>query len=405
MPRPKAVGGPSRSGGSPVPDDHARPDPPRCLADLSPPELRALIAEAGERPFRARQLAEWLFVKNVRSYEEMTNLPARLRAKLADQVPCRSLSVADRAASGDGRTEKWLLATSDGHGVETVFIRAGPGDDGDDGDGGGRRTVCVSCSLGCPLACTFCASAEGPFIRHLSPGEIVEQVLVAREETGEDVTNVVFMGMGEPLLNLPSVLAAARALNRPSRPDDARAIGGVGLGARRVTISTAGVIPGIDRLAGEPEDFRLAVSLHAPTQKLRRAIVPSAATWPLGALMDSLRRYARAKRREVTIEYCLLAGINDSRGQAAELAELLAGLPCKINLIPRNATGSGDSGGAGPRPDPGRSRAFQGVLEQAGFRVTLRAEKGGDIAAACGQLRLRHLGGPSGPAAPGAGQG
>ncbi|MFH0910384.1 MAG: 23S rRNA (adenine(2503)-C(2))-methyltransferase RlmN [Planctomycetota bacterium] len=337
-------------------------------------EITSLLGELGEKPFRAKQVCDWVYAKRAASFDEMRNLPKALRKALDERSALRTLSVADHAASADGKTEKWLLATPENHGVEVVLIREGA-----------RRTACVSSSLGCPLGCAFCASGFGPFLRHLSAGEMVEEAAAIEAASGERVTNVVFMGSGEPFLNYDAVLAAARRMN--ASPD------GLAIGARHITVSTVGVLTGIERFAAEPEEFRLAVSLHAPSQAVRERLVPSARQWPFDRILAALRRYTRSTRREVTIEYILIQGLNASVEDAERLAGRLRGLPCKVNCIPVNPAPEGEW----LPPSLRRCRAFTDRLSECGVRATLRAEKGRDILAACGQLRAYHLAG-KGPA-------
>ena len=334
----------------------------RHLLDLTPDQFAGIAAELGEPGYRAKQLADWVLAKRVATWDEMKNLPKAFRDKLAERFFLRSMAPVRSQKSDNGLTEKWLLRTQDGHGVECVLIREAE-----------RRTACVSCSIGCPMGCVFCASA-GPLSRHLTTGEIVEEVAHIEAATGERVTNVVFMGTGEPFLNYDAVLAAARMFNHPDV---------FGIGARHITISTVGVVTGIERFIAEPEDFRLALSLHAPGQRTRQRIIPSANKWPIQRIFDVLRRYTRQTRREVTIEYTLIDGVNSGPDDASALAAALDGIPCKVNCIPLN-------------PVPGRSFAppsdrqcheFAGILSSKGLRATLRLEKGRDIAAACGQLR------------------
>lgn len=342
---------------------------PAHLLAMTPPDLEALLADLGQPRFRLGQIRDWVFVKRVAAFDEMRNVPKTLRAALAERAVLRALDPVEHRTSRDGLTEKWLLRTADGHGVETVLIRDRDSD---------RRTVCVSSAVGCPLGCRFCASAEGPFVRDLTAGEMIEQVARIGDLAGETATNVVFMGTGEPFLNYDAVLHAARRL---------QAADGFGVGARHITVSTVGVIPGIERFAAEPEDFRLAVSLHAPTQAARVKIIPAARKWPLGRLLGAVRRFARERRREVTFEYILIEGFNAHPNDADQLAESLRDIPCKVNCIPYNPVPGGDW----RPPERKACRAFVGRLEGHGLRATLRTEKGADIQAACGQLRARRL--------------
>jgi 23S rRNA (adenine2503-C2)-methyltransferase len=333
-------------------------------------EIEAFLAELTQPRFRTDQVMNWVFAKRKTAFAEMRNLPKELRARLAERAAVRTLEPREHLAAPDGLTEKWLWQTADGHGVESVLIRDRDGE---------RRTACISSALGCELRCRFCASAAGTCIRHLSAGEMVEQVARIEDRTGDPLTNVVFMGTGEPFLNYDEVLRAARRLN---------AADGFGIGARHITVSTVGVIPGIERFSGEPEDFRLALSLHAPTQKAREKIIPAARRWPLGRLLNALRRYTRETRREVTVEYVLIDGFNAHVNDAARLVEQLAGIPCKVNCIPFNPVPGCDW----QPPEMAACRSFVAAVERGGVRATLRTEKGREIRAACGQLRARrHL--------------
>jgi 23S rRNA (adenine2503-C2)-methyltransferase len=337
------------------------------LLGMTSDEISNVLGKLKQPKFRAKQVCDWIFAKRVSSFDDMRNVPKDLRNSLAENFMVRSMTEADHQVSANGMTEKWLLKTSDGHGVECVLIM-------DDE----RRTACVSCSLGCPLSCTFCASAKGPFIRNLAAGEIVEQVVFIENKIEGRISNVVFMGTGEPFLNYDEVMLAARRMNAED---------GLGIGARHITISTAGVINGIERFGGEPEDFRLALSLHAPTQAARQKVIPSSKKWPLPRVISAIRRYTREKRREVTFEYILIKGFNAHPNDAESLCELLNGIPCKINLIPYNPAG----GGEWEAPDRSVCREFASILKQNGIRATVRAEKGSDINAACGQLRAYKM--------------
>jgi 23S rRNA (adenine2503-C2)-methyltransferase len=352
---------------------------PRLL-DLTKDALEEWLLKSGEKKFRAKQVWEWLHVKRASTFDEMSNVSKELRAKLADSFDLRTLGVEDTRVSADGLTEKWLYsALLDGGEksfFETVLIREKREK---------RRTVCVSSQIGCAMACCFCASGYGGFDRNLETGEILEQVYRADDacrEAGETrgLTNIVFMGMGEPLLNYDAVLAAAKLLASED---------GFNLGGRHLTISTVGVPSGILRLAGEGVNFRLALSLHAPDQETREKIIPAAKNWKLSEVMSAVREFAYSASRDVTMEYCLIHNVNDGKEHARKLVGLLEGLPCKVNLIPLNPVDHYD----GCPPPPDRVRAFQEVLEKAGLDAPLRAEKGQDIDAACGQLRARKRAG------------
>jgi 23S rRNA (adenine2503-C2)-methyltransferase len=316
-----------------------------------------LLAEtlAGEPAYRARQVWEWT-ARGASSYTEMTNLPAALRTALAERVPFSSLDVMHEARSRDG-TLKVLFHTADGHPVEAVLMRYRDG----------RRTVCISSQSGCPLTCTFCATGQMRFHRNLTAGEILDQALHFRRL--EPIDHAVFMGMGEPMLNLDAVIEAAGRL-----PD-------LGVTHRRTTISTVGWLPGLARFVDEVEQpIRLALSLHAPTDALRSELMSVNDRFPLEEVLAECRRYATSRGRKVFVEYVMLAGVNDAREHAEALAELLDPRLFKVNLIPYNPTGMYE----------GSSRAaiaqFKAVLDHARLPATVRLTRGRDIAAACGQL-------------------
>ena len=317
--------------------------------------LETALGERAEPAYRARQVWEWA-ARGVKGYEEMTNVPAALRQALADKVPFSSLALRDEARSSDG-TVKALFATSDGHPVEAVLMRYRDG----------RRSVCVSSQSGCPLTCTFCATGQMRFGRNLKPWEILDQVLHFRRL--EPVDHVVFMGMGEPLLNLDHVLAAARRL-----PD-------AGVTHRRTTVSTVGWLPALRRFVDEVEEpIRLALSLHAADGALRSQLMPVNDRYPLADVLAECRRYFELRHRKVFVEYVMLGGVNDSPAHARELAAVLDRDVFKVNLIPYNPTGMYE----------GSSRetiaAFKHVLDRARVPSTVRLTRGRDIAAACGQL-------------------
>ena len=320
------------------------------------------IAEAGEPPYRSRQVWEWL-ARGAREYGEMTNLPEELRERLTERVPLSALRLDQEAKSDDG-TVKALFATADERPVEAVLMRFRDG----------RRSVCLSSQSGCPLTCRFCATGQMSFGRNLSASEILDQALHFRR--AEAVDHCVFMGMGEPMMNLDAVLEACERL-----PD-------IGVTHRRTTISTVGWVPGIDRLTESEMPIRLAFSLHAPDDALRSELMPVNDRYPLAEVLDACRRHYDRRRRRVFIEYVMLAGVNDRVEQADQLADLLVGDAFKVNLIPFNPTGSGFEGST-----PKAIEAFRSTLAGRGLPVTVRLTRGRDIDAACGQLaagRLRH---------------
>jgi 23S rRNA (adenine2503-C2)-methyltransferase len=308
-----------------------------------------------EPSYRTRQVWEWA-ARGASSYGEMTNLPTSLRARLEDEVPFSTLELVQEATSTDG-TVKALFHTSEGHPVEAVLMRYRDG----------RRSVCVSSQSGCPLTCTFCATGQMRFRRNLSEWEILDQALHFRRL--ERIDHVVFMGMGEPMLNVDAVVAAARRL-----PD-------LGVTHRRTTISTVGWLPGLRRFVDEVEEpIRLAISLHAPADALRSELMPVNDRFPLEDVLGECRRYVELRRRKVFVEYVMLDGVNDTPEHARELAELLGDSVFKVNLIPYNPTGMYDGSSRE------RIAAFKAVLDAARLPSTVRLTRGRDIAAACGQL-------------------
>ena len=337
------------------------------LKNHSREALRALFKERGWPAYRADQLATWLYKNDVDDLDQMTNLPSTIRSDLAGEFDLRSLEVVETQLSTDG-TRKLLLGAADGARIEAVLIPEER-----------RNTLCVSTQVGCPLACSFCATGALGFTRNLTTAEIVDQVLQATRlmDPGTSLTNLVFMGMGEPLLNLPAVSEAIRILTDPQA---------FALAPRRVTVSTSGVLPQIGPLL-EVAPIHLAVSLHATTDEVRDVLVPLNKRFPIADLLETLREEPRInRRRPVFFEYTLMEGVNDSAEDARRLPGLLDGIPSKVNVIPMN-----------PHPDaPYRAPArevvdrFTAILHNAGVRVTLRRDRGRDIDAACGQLANRR---------------
>ena len=329
---------------------------------MDPKLLDAVLAEQGEPSFRAGQVWSWA-ARGATSYEQMTNLPRALREALAERVPLSSLTLEREALATDG-TEKALFSTHDGRPIESVLMRYRDG----------RRSLCLSSQSGCPLTCTFCATGTMKFGRNLTPSEILDQALHFRRSTGEPLTNAVFMGMGEPLLNLDSVLGACERL-----PD-------LGIHPSSTTISTVGWIPGIDRLAEhEGPTVRLALSLHAPDDALRSALMPVNDRYPLADVLEACWRWHERRRRKVFVEYLMLAGVNDRYEQALALARLLTpSNTFKVNLIPYNPTDSELEGSSREA-----IAAFRAALEERGVPATVRLTRGRDIDAACGQLAAR----------------
>jgi 23S rRNA (adenine2503-C2)-methyltransferase len=330
--------------------------------------VNAILSEWGEPAYRGRQVYEAATRELVDGYDGITALPAALRRRLAEAEPLRQLDLLEQQLSDDG-TVKLRFATRDGFPVEAVAMKHR-----------NRRTVCISSQSGCPLACTFCATGAMGLGRNLSSGEISEQVLVLAailRAGGERVSNVVLMGMGEPFLNYDAVLDACRTIHDPR---------GFNLGARQIAISTAGWIPGIERLAAEPLQIRLALSLHAPDDALRTELMPITRRFPLNRLIASCREYRSLTGRRVFVEYLLLDGVNDSIEQAGRLASLLGSDGFHVNLIAYNPTGSDYR--ASP---PSRVAAFAAVLEKRRISNSYRRSHGQDIDAACGQLAVKGV--------------
>ncbi|MBI4574637.1 MAG: 23S rRNA (adenine(2503)-C(2))-methyltransferase RlmN [Planctomycetes bacterium] len=341
----------------------------RSVAGFSQAELESLFVELGEAPYRARQVQGWVFRRRAGTCTSMTDLPNTLRSRLEEACPVHSSRVAEQRRSEDGSVAL-VVELADGEAVECVLIPEGR-----------RRTVCVSTQVGCAMGCVFCASGLAGIRRDLEAGEVVEQFLHATRllPAEEAITHVVLMGMGEPLANYREVVKALRVLNAPW---------GGALGARRLTLSTVGVSPSsIDRLAGEGIPIRLAISLHAADDELRRRIIPTASRVSVADLVAAARRYREATGRDVTFEYTLIRGVNDDPRLAHQLAELLEGLSCNVNVIPLNPVAEI---GLEP-PAPGEVEAFMDVLRRAGVVVRHRRKRGGDVEAACGQLRLGRL--------------
>ncbi len=357
------------------------------LLSLTLPQLQQWFVERGEPPFRAKQLFSWLYQRLVTDFSAMTNLPQSLRSQLAQEASIGPMVVRSEQHSKDDRTRKILLELDDGKLIESVLMLYPP-----IGESSVRATVCVSTQAGCAFGCTFCATGQMGFDRHLTAGEIVAQVLFFARELRDapwsakglpgsapidHITNIVLMGMGEPLHNYDNVLQALRILNN---------LDGFNLGARHMTVSTVGLVPAIRKLSQEPLQVNLAISLHAPTDELRSQTMPINKKYPLEELLAACKDYIAATGRQVTFEYVLLAGVNDTAAHAHLLSELLVPLKqfAHVNCIPVNATS------ADYKSPSGESiRAFRNILFEHGVSNSVRAERGDDIAAACGQLRTR----------------
>ena len=357
------------------------------LLTLTLPELQQWLKDRGEATFRAKQIYHWLYKQLVNDFSAMTNLSLALRNRLEAEASIGPMIIRSELHSKDDRTRKILLELADGKLVESVLMLYPP-----HGESNARATVCVSSQAGCAFGCTFCATGQMGFDRHLSAGEIVEQVLYfARELRNapwtaiglpgstpiEHITNIVLMGMGEPLHNYTNVLQALHILNSPD---------GFNLGARHMTVSTVGLAPAIRKLSQEPLQINLAISLHAPTDELRSQTMPINRKYPLNELFAAIQEYIAVTKRQVTFEYVLLSGINDTPVHAQQLADLLAPLQqfAHVNCIPVNVTSANYK-----TPGPDAIRTFRDLLFARGISNSVRAERGDDIAAACGQLRTR----------------
>ncbi len=326
-------------------------------------EAEAFSVAQGWPRFRGEQIWRWVHDKAARSFDDMTNLGRETRARLAETATIGGLEIAEVQTSHDG-TRKLRLVTHDGQSIESVLIP--------DGD---KTTQCISSQVGCAVDCQFCATAKMGLTRNLDAGEIVDQLLAIEAESGEKIDNIVFMGMGEPLANLTNLLRAIRIINAPW---------GLEIGARHITISTSGLAPQIRKLAQEPTQFRLAISLHGATDEVRSQIMPVNRKYNLATLLDACDEYVARKKR-LMFEYILIAGVNDTDAQAHALARHALRLSAKINLIPYNTV----EGLEWSRPSRNRQETFLRILREQGAVATLRREKGHDIAAACGQLRLQ----------------
>lgn len=334
------------------------------LVGLDREELTAFVRSLGEPRFRADQLFGWIYARAAGTFEEMSNLPRSLRRRLEDEARIGVLRPERRQRSEIDGTVKFLFELPDGRRIESVLMFEE-----------GRRTLCISSQVGCAIDCSFCATGQMGFVRNLSPGEIVDQVLAVQRLEQLRVTNVVFMGMGEPFHNYDAVLKACRLISDPE---------GLNIAARRIVVSTSGLVPQIVRFADEGHKFRLATSLNATTDEIRNQLMPLNRRWPIAELLDAARYYTRKARRSVTFEYVLLEGVNDTLEDAQRLKALLTPLRCKLNLIPYNPTR-----GSYVRPSEDRLLRFYRALRGLRVPVTLRWSKGVDIDAACGQLAAR----------------
>lgn len=333
----------------------------KILSGLTLEEIEKITDELKASKFRARQIHNWIYLKSVKSIDEMTDLSVKFREQLKDIATVTDTKIKVKQESSDG-TLKYLLEYPDGQCVETVLMRF---------DNRANLTACVSSQVGCAVNCSFCATGKRGFIRNLTYKEIVEQVLTIQRDTGLKVTNVVFMGQGEPLLNLDNVLKAMEIFNENFQ-----------IGARRLTISTSGIIPGIEKLANIDMQSTLALSLHAPNHEIRRKLMQIEDKYPMPELKKTLKNYIAKTGRRITIEYLLIKDLNDTLQSAKELVSYLHDLKCNVNLIPYNSTEKNDY----QKPSNNSIMRFKSLLEQSGKKVTVRLERGADIDAACGQL-------------------
>ncbi len=339
---------------------------------LTRSQLSNLLEQHAQPSYRVNQILDWIYKKRVHSWEGMSNLPSELRESLSADFPLRPLSHVLTKGSRD-TTRKFLLKLADGRYVETVLIPASPALYGETSD---RHTLCVSSQVGCAYGCKFCASGLDGFTRNLTAAEIVSQILLVEELSGEKVNNLVFMGMGEPLANFENLCQALEIIT---------AHWGLGIGARRITVSTSGLVPQIKKLAELSQQIRLAISLHGPNDETRSQIMPVNRKYPVADLFDALEVWNSKKNQKITLEYILIDGINSHIDHARELVQRAKSIRAKVNLIPYNTV----EGLPWVRPTDQDCLSFKKVLTNGGISATLRLEKGHDIDAACGQLRLK----------------
>ena len=333
----------------------------KILSGMSLEEIEKLVLELKASKFRAKQIHNWMYLKSVSSIDEMTDLSKQFREEFKQIAQVTNTKIKVKQVSADG-TIKYLIEYLDGECVETVLMRF---------DNRANLTACVSSQIGCSVNCSFCATGKRGFIRNLTANEIIEQVLTIQRDTGLKVTNIVFMGQGEPLLNLDNVLKALDIFNNDFQ-----------IGARRITISTSGIIPQIKKLAEKELQSTLAISLHASNHAVRKQIMPIENKYPIDELISALKMYVEKTGRRITVEYILIKDLNCTMESAKELAHLLHGLKCNINLIPYNPVTKTDY----EKPSNNEIMKFKYLLEHSGKKVTVRLERGADIDAACGQL-------------------
>ena len=327
-------------------------------------ELEEIVTELGEPKFRAKQLHSWIYTKFAADFDSMTDISKSFRENLKNNAVLTDIKIKQRQISAD-KTIKYLLEYPDGNVVECVLMRF---------DNRPNLTACVSSQIGCPVGCVFCATGQSGFVRNLSTREITEQIMIMQRDTGLRISNVVFMGQGEPLLNLDNVLPAIDFIN-----DE------IGIGIRRITVSTSGIVPGLKRLKDINFQATIAFSLHAPNHEIRQQIIPIERKYHIDEVMAALRDVVNTTGRRATIEYTIIKGVNDSLAQAKEVLALLKGLHCNINIIPYNNACNANF----EKPSEEHINKFKFILERSSYKVTVRLERGSDIDAACGQLSGR----------------
>jgi 23S rRNA (adenine2503-C2)-methyltransferase len=331
------------------------------LIGMNLDDFISIVTDFDEQKYRAEQLFNWIYKRNIQSFAEMENLPKQLKVNIADNYLFNPLKILKVTGAKSAKTRKYLLECQDGEKIEAVLMKEQK-----------RITICLSSQIGCALGCEFCATGTMGIIRNLTVGEIVAQYLLLLKESEKPITNVVFMGMGEPFLNYDNVIKSADLLNNPD---------GINLGARHITISTAGIVPQIHKFAEEKQRYKLAISLNGSTQEQRLKTMPIAKKYPIDKLIESVKYYNNETRNLVTFEYVLLSDINDSELDVKRLTDLISDLPCKLNVIPYN-----EIGGKFVRPSDDKIKEFLGNLLNVPFTVTTRWSKGADINAGCGQL-------------------
>ena len=336
----------------------------QVLIGSSKSQLESLAVSLGEKPYRGRQLFDWLYRQTIDDIEEMTDLPVFFRKRIKNSMTLHPLTQIKNSDSNTKLTKKFLFKLQNGNQIESVFMEQKE-----------RITICISTQVGCALDCDFCATAKMGFVQNLSPGEIIDQFLQLKRLSRKPITNIVFMGMGEPFLNYKNVIAAAELLHNPE---------GINIGAKRITISTAGIIPKIKQFTIDGHKYKLAVSLNGTTQEQRLKTMPVTIKHPLDELLVTVKDYVQKNKTRVTFEYVLMKDINDSMEDAKRLKKMLSSINCKLNIIPYN-----DIGGVYLRPNNSKIQFFLSGLDKAPFPVTVRWSKGVKIDAGCGQLVTR----------------